>query len=59
MSNSNVDTMHQKTLSAKTHRNIFLHSPVWNECFRNRKKKKIYSNKDGRGFEEFEWLYDE
>ena len=35
------------------------YDPNWNEYFLNRKKKKIYSNKDGRFVEELGWLYDE
>jgi len=35
------------------------YDPAWNEYFRNRKKKKIYSNKDGRFVEDAGWLHDE
>ncbi len=35
------------------------YDPAWYEYFRNRKKKKIYSNKDGRFVEESGWQNDE
>lgn len=35
------------------------YDPAWNEYFRNRKKKKLYSNKDGRFVEDAGWLHDE
>jgi hypothetical protein len=34
------------------------YDPVWNEYFVNRKRKNIYSNKDGHLFEESGWLHD-
>ena len=35
------------------------YDPNWDEYFLNRKRKKIYSNKDGRFVEELGWLHDE
>jgi RNA-directed DNA polymerase len=35
------------------------YDPAFNEYFRNRKKKKLYSNKDGRFVEETGWQNDE